>query len=237
MGDYPAQLKLVEYGPVGAKERAGMRWSEDIGVWVGDPHVSIALRDAWIMNAEALANVYVDTAWGYVTIPFGNPGRIGQSSYSWSPRAIRHADAAFAAGLKLQENVIADAWVWHPGDELHLATVWYPLAPGEKIDNAVLMPDDFIGTDIRALGGVRQFQCTGWHNSLMQASSKPNLAPHLYSKMTLITAGPNTLEYWTSYWRWVFTPPMLGEEPVTEKLAAKSRARAKPRARVAKRSA
>lgn len=207
-GDYDAQLKIVEYGPAGQEERAIMRWNAALGLWIGQERVSISLRDAWIMDAHGFGVGALSlNTWGYVTKPRGNPGQFGQSSYSFSPQAIRHADAAFAAGLTLQERIITTLWLWEPsGTTLELATVLYPMGPGDQISN-VSDPSSHIGVSITALHGQRRIQSTGWVNSGKQSSTRPNLAPHLYSRHTVEPRGVDDhLEHLTAYWRWVVDP-------------------------------
>lgn len=213
-GDYNLQEKIIQYGPVGKKERFGMRWRADMPTpcWVSDEQIGIDQRDAWIMNAEAIPTP--GTSWAYITLPSGSPGLIGQSSYSWNPDAIRHADAAFVAGLKLQESWVLDAWAWFPTDVYTLASVWFPISQGDWISN-VLIPDNHIGIQVNLLGGLRRFQVTSWVDSAKQdtrvipadaTTAKTNLMPHLYSKRTSGSSGPNIIEFICCKWRWVGIP-------------------------------
>lgn len=201
-GDYELQEKIIQYGPAGKKERHRMRWRPDMATpcWVSDGDISIENRDSWIMDADTTPTA--GATWGYVTRPLSAAGKFGASSFSWSPNAIRHADAAFAAGLKLQEKIIADAWVWQPTDVLDIATVWFPINQDDKIDNT-LIPDSHIGITYRLAPGQRRFKTTDWVNSAKTSSTKANLMPHLYAKGTTITAGPNSIEFFVCYWRWV----------------------------------
>lgn len=213
-GTYNLQEKIIQYGPVGKKERFGMRWRTDMPVpcWVGEEQIAIDMRDAWIMNAEAIATA--GTSWAYVTLASGNPGLLGQASYSWNPNAIRHADAAFAAGLVLQESWVVDAWTWIPTDVYTLATVWYPISGGDWISN-VLIPDNHLGIQVNLLGGLRRFQVTSWVNSAKQdtrqnpadaTTARNNLMPHLYSKRVSGAGAPNIIEFICCRWRWVGIP-------------------------------
>lgn len=201
-GDYNFQEKIIQYGPVGKKERHRMRWRSDMATpcWVSDDNISIENRDSWILDPGTVPAI--GTTWGYVYSPAFGVGAFGASSYSWSPNAIRHADAAFDAGLKLQERIIADAWVWEPTDVEKIATVWFPMNQGDRIDNT-LIPDANLGIIYQLAPGQRRFKSTGWLNSAITSCTKANLMPHLYSQKTAVTSGPNSIEFFICYWRWV----------------------------------
>lgn len=207
-GIHDAQLKVIEYGPTGQQERFGLRWRTDLPApgWVADPRVTVALRNTWIMDTRGVGG---SATWGYLTAPEtqrivtcdGYFRVFGQSSYSWSPRAIRHADAAFAAGLTLQEKITACAWTWEPTEDAWITTVWYPKGLGDDISN-VDIPDDHVGINIKLAQGRRIFKTTGWLNSAKQDATRPNLLPHLYSTKPI----EGRLEYLLAQWRWVGIP-------------------------------
>lgn len=243
VGDYDGQSKIIKYGPPGQEERAAMGWRADLAPprWISRPRIEITMRNSWPLTLDTIPTA--GTAWGYVTWPLNDgsnafpdtnmlpetgPSHEGQSSYSWNPRAIRHADAAFASGLKLQEKIIVSAWLWAPTDDYDLATVLYPANVDDDVSN-LLLPDANIGTIVKPLGGLRRFQVTPWADSGVQACAKENLAPHLYTRRTVHASSPNPLEFFTSYWRWVGVPPPGGAS--SRRPRSKAKPKAKPRLR------
>lgn len=211
VGAYPGQTKIIQYGPAGQEERFALRWREDFtpaASWVADPRLTFSLRNGWLIDLRGVGG---SATYGYLTTPYeqrigalidGYFRKFGESSYGFNPRAIRHADAAFAAGLRLQERLILSAWGWSSSDVATLTTVWYPKGVGDDISN-VDNPDAHLGISVVLPATRRYFSNTGWLNSAKQSSTKPNLAPHLYSTKDK----EGVLEFLLAQWRWVGTPP------------------------------
>lgn len=204
IGDYDGQLKIIQYGPSGNPSRAGMRWIAASGMWImSKPRHTFTMRDAW----PGISIVGIPNTWGYFTNPNGNKGEIGQASYGWNPIAIHHVDAAFAAGLKFQENLLATWWTWDPGHVIELATVFYEMDTGDRISTLIsASAGDYVGTIIPSTPTRRILQTTGWVDSARQSSAKPIYAPHLYSRFAPGNDGNNFLEHLSAQWRWVGDP-------------------------------
>lgn len=210
VGAYDGQTKIIEYGPAGREERFAVRWRADFTpdpAWVAEPRITFSLRDSWVVDLRGVGG---SATRGYLTTPYEQRigatvdayfRKFGESSYSWNPHAIRHADAAFAAGLKLQERLILSAWGWGVSDTAKISTVWYPKAIGDDISN-VDDPDPNVGIEVIVPATHRWFSNTGWHDSATRASARTNLAPHLYSSKDK----EGVLEYLLAQWRWVGVP-------------------------------
>lgn len=202
VGDYDGQLGLIRYG----NERQGVRWDADAGLWISRPRLSFKFSDAWMVDVKTAG----PGVWMYFTGPFPIPaGGIGRSGFGWTPQAIHRADAAYAAGLQLQEKLDYVFWSWTAPDLISLATVYFELGVGDVISTLISSTaGDHIGVQIAALGGVRKFQSTGWVNSNIPTPTKPVLAPHIYTKTDRSDAlsGQPRLEYLTAKYRWVGDP-------------------------------
>jgi hypothetical protein len=213
VGAYPFQRKVIQYGPTGQEERWFMFWRDDYppsGAWVMDPQETFTWKDNWPMANEGSGPTF---SWGYLSSPIpvdarSGPGLtdtyfrpFGQSGYGWQPRPIRHAGAAFAAGLTLQESMNVCAWGWDTPDVIDISTVWYPKNAGDSISNTDI-PDSYIGITYRELIGVRRYQRKPWQNSGVQACAKLDLMPHLYSTRFKI----GRVEDLWAKWRWVAIP-------------------------------
>lgn len=170
---------------------------------MGEETISIHMSDGFTMQTDGASSSFL---WGYINQPIGgnqgiNAGQHGQESYGWNPSAIRHADAAFDAGLSMQEKIDTAAFAWNSGDVIKIATVWYPIDVGDRISN-VIMPDDNIGCQITLPQTRRIFSTTGWVNSLITDCAKENLMPHLYATKFL----DGRLDFITCRRRWVGVP-------------------------------
>lgn len=200
-GAYDGQRKVITYGA----ERLGVRWHEASGLWISAPRKSFKLSDAWMTDVK----IGGPGVWSYFTGPFQLGGPIGRSGFGWTPQAIHRADAAYAAGLKLQEKLDHVFWSWTAPDLISLATVYFEMGPGDIISTLVsASAGDHVGVSIAALGGVRQFRTTGWVDSAIPVPVKPVLAPHLYTKTDRASAlsGSPRLEHLTAHYRWVGDP-------------------------------
>lgn len=184
-------------------DRVELHWHQASGAWIGEALPSFTLRDGWIMTVNDFA---APLELKYFSDTSGNPGQVGQNAFGWNPLAIRHADAAFAAGLTLQENLLADFWSWDAGRIYRLATVWYPFNDGESISNTTVDPSAHVGVTIDSVPTRRVLSGTGWLDSGVQASSKHNLLPHLYGEYVTTKALNNSVEYLLALRRWVGAP-------------------------------
>ena len=200
IGDYDGQPKLI----VCSAERLWMRWNQSAGIWISDERVSIKHSDAWLTAVGTGGS----GEWKYFTSAEGNPGIIGVSGFGWTPQAIHRADAAFAAGLVLQEKVDYLAWAWTAADNVYIATVFYDLDPGDVISTLIsATAGDHRGVTVQFPQGVRKFQSSGWVNSVIPTPVKDVLAPHLYTMSTTVPlSGHAKVEYLTAFYRWIGDP-------------------------------
>lgn len=198
IGDYDGQTKVILY----ATEKQSMRWNAVEGLWLSEPRPTFKFKDNWLTTVSSPAN------WGYMTNPDGNPGSIGRSGFGWTPQAIHRADAAYAAGLKMQEKIDYLLWVWTGADDLHLATVYFNLNPTDVMSTLISTTAGAnIGVELVGDPGVRRFRTTGWVDSLIPTPTKALLAPHLYCKnFGAPLSGPVKLEFFTANWRWKGDP-------------------------------
>jgi hypothetical protein len=199
IGDYDGQRKIIQYG----SEQRGVRWNAASGVWLSKPQPSFYYHQGTVVDVHAVSG-----AWSYLTGPRNATGGIpGQSDFAWNPLAIHRADAAYAAGLRLQEKVEWLLWTWQPTDSYDLATVYFDLDQGDVISTLIsASAGSHIGVQVTSDGAVRKTHSTGWVNSSIPTPTKALLAPHLYAKHNGVINDDVFLEFFTAHWRWVGDP-------------------------------
>jgi hypothetical protein len=196
-GSGDGQLRVLEYGG----QRVDLRWDSNASRWIGDERFSIKMMDAWTTAVRTSGS----GTYMYYTAANGNPGEIGRSGFGWTPQAIHRPDAAFAAGLVLQEKLDYLFWAWTGADAVFLATVLFPLNPTDVISTLIsASAGSYVGVQVQADPGIRRFQSTGWVNSGQQTSAKTIFAPHYYTMTTTPSlSGSPKIEYATARYRWV----------------------------------
>lgn len=201
-GSFDAQRRTIRFGPGTNQQKLRMCWDAEVGQWDGPASLEFEMVDGWIMDLTGPA----PGVWFYAYHPLGEPGQRGQSSYGWAASRIPSADAAFDAGLILQENISAVWWLWDPSSDRELGTVLVPLDPGDLVSNVTVDPVNQLGITLDALPGVRQWQTTGWVDSATQSCDKGDLAPHLYARYNAVQGAEAFLERFMIEWRWVARP-------------------------------
>lgn len=187
-------------------QEANLRWDDGRSLWIGEPEPSIHIRGEWQI-VKLPTTAYPD--WAYLSQPMGNPGEIGQSSYTWMPTSVLDADAGYDAGMTMEENLTAVLWNFEPDRVIRLGVVHYPMDNADVISTIIsASADDYVGIYLDSGNGVRKWQTTGWQASTIDPPAKPVLAPHLY--MAWIAPPPadvnGRLEWVLARWRWVGDP-------------------------------
>jgi len=188
---------IFEYGA----QEVLLRWNAAAARWESRAQPTIRQRGDWRIGKLGT----IDGGWTYFTDPEGNAGTIASSSYTWDPYSILDADAAYAAGLTIEENLSAVFWNNLLGRDFDLAVVRYPMDTGDRVEPG-LLADDHVSAFLTSGNGVRKWQTTGWVASTIDPPTKPILAPHLYSRWSGTKDDRPRLEYLRALWRWVGDP-------------------------------
>lgn len=201
-GSFDGQLGYIEYG--GRQDR--MRWIESAGVWVGEEHLAVCMRDGWPMTTSSTAN---NPAWTYFRNPQGSAG--ATRSWGYAPQSALGIKTGIDAGLTLQERLTADYWAFSATSVYSLGLVWYGFDQGDTIDPSIVVVASGAGRNLGAVlntgpATTRTFQTTGWVNSPISTPTKPHLMPHLYAIWVSGTKNDARMDYVKGEWRWVYDP-------------------------------
>ena len=194
-GLHDGEAAILEFG----NSEARLRWNATDSKWYSKPAPTIRARGDWKLNPSGGAS---QGQWQYLSEPIGSYGQVGQSSFTWDPHSIRDADAAYGAGLVLQEHMAAVVWNFTLGESIDVGLIRYAVNDGDMI-STLATPSGNVGCFITSGNGQRKWQNTGWVNSGIPTPTKPILAPHLYSRWTGTgTTGSFHFEYLLARWRW-----------------------------------
>lgn len=198
-GTRDGETAVLRYGSTATR----LRWHTSPAVWLSDPHVAVEYRDLDRMDGPTTP----DHAWKYLALPV--TGHAG--AFSWMPRAVLDAQAAYSAGLVLQEDVQGIYWCWNPATVFQIAVVWYAFDHDGFIDPAIT-PDDTspgrnVGVLLSAWPTIRGMVGTGWQDSPIDTPTAGALAPHLYTRFLSGTQDPGHFpEEIVARWRWKGAP-------------------------------
>lgn len=182
--------------PLGNNDGAELTWKAPVAQWRSEERETFVLHSADVGASNTGPN-----DWEYLYFPDGNPGSFNRSDFGWEPALIGSPGAAYAAGLRLQENLSAVMVAGSVGWQL--ATIHYEFDQGDLI-SGLINPDGHEGV-ILNLPTVSAWATTGWRNSAIPTPTKQTLAPHLYSRFTGAGGGA-ILKALRIDWRWAGTP-------------------------------